>query len=76
MMILLCKLAIKSEGTVFPPTLDNEITTKLLSFSIISFLKEKPDIWCSDYFKRTSVLHRGHGSNTSHTSKKPTNINV
>ena len=62
MMILLCKLAIKSEGT----RLDNEITAKLLLFSIISFLTKKLNILCSDIFKWTSVLHRGHGSNTNH----------
>ena len=66
MMILLCKLAIKSEGTPFSPTLDNEITTKLLLFSIISFLTEKLNILCSDIFKWASVLHKGHGSNTCH----------
>ena len=65
MMILLCKMAIKSEGIRFRPTLDNEITTKLLLFSIISFLTEKLNIVCSDIFKWTSVLHRGHGSNTN-----------
>ena len=36
-MILLCELAIKSEGTRFLLTLDNKVTTKLLSFSIIFF---------------------------------------
>ena len=50
----------------FSPTLDNEITTRLLSFSIIFFFTEKLSIFCSDMFKWTSVLHRGHGSNTSH----------
>ena len=44
MMILLCKLAIKSEATRFrllwSSTLDNEISTALLVFSIISFLTE------------------------------------
>ena len=45
--------------------MDNEITTKLLSFSIIFFLTEKVNILCSDMFKWSSVLH-SHGSNTSH----------
>ena len=50
------------------PTLNNEITTKLLLFSTIDFLTEKLNILCLDTFKWTSVLHRGHGSNTSHHS--------
>ena len=62
MMILLCRLAIKSEFRMsFSPTLDNEITTKLLLFSIFSFLAEKLNISCSDIFKWTSVLHRAMG---------------
>ena len=48
----------------FSPTLDNEITTKPLSFSIIFF--SLLHILCLDIFKWTSVLRRGHGSNTSH----------
>ena len=40
MMIQLRKLAVKSEGTPCWPTLDNEITTHLLRFSIISSLNE------------------------------------
>ena len=70
MMILLCKLAIKSESNSFSPTLDNEITTKLLLFLIISVLTEKLNILCLDIFKWTAVLHRGHGSNTSHLNSK------
>ena len=62
MVILLCELAIKSEG----PTLDNEVTIKLISFSIILFFSEKLNFLCLGMFKRTSVLDRGHGSNTSH----------
>ena len=39
-MILLCELAIKYERTCFLPTLDNEITAQLLSFSLfLSLLK-------------------------------------
>ena len=51
MMILLSKLAIKSEGT----RLDNEITTKLLLSSIISFLTKNLYILCSDIFKWSSI---------------------
>ena len=58
MMILLCKLAIKFEGGRFC----NEITTELLSFSIISFL--------SDILKRNYALHRGHVSNTIHLNRQ------
>ena len=45
-MILLCELAVKSEA--LSTTLDNKITTKLLSFLIISFLTEKLNISCAD----------------------------
>ena len=55
MMILLYELAIKSEGARFVYTLGNKITTKLLSFPIISFLIEKLNISCSDALKWTSV---------------------
>ena len=44
MMILLYRFGRNS----FSPTLDNEITTKLLLFSIISFLTKKVNILCSD----------------------------
>ena len=60
MMILFCELAIKSKDS-FSPTLDNEITAKLLLFSINFFLTEKLNILYSGMFKWTSVLHRGHG---------------
>ena len=73
MMILLCKLVIKSEETCFSPSSDNEMTTKLSLLSIISFLTEKREILCSDIFKWTSVLQRGHGSNTSHFNLKNLN---
>ena len=62
MMILFYKLAINSEGTRFRLL---NITTKLLLFSIISFLTKKVNILCLDIFKWTSVMHRGHGLNTS-----------
>ena len=41
--------------------MDNEITTKLLLFSVISFLTEKLNILYSDMIKCTSVLHRARG---------------
>ena len=56
MMILLCEMAIKSEGVnSSSTTLDNKIATKLLLFLIISFLTEKLKISCSDTFKWTCV---------------------
>ena len=80
MMILLCQLSIKSEGTRFHlGTLDNEITTQLFSFSIISFLTEKFNILCSDIFLWTSVLHRAMGRisvilNDSNLKKPPQGV--
>ena len=48
MMILLCELVIKPERNSFSTTLVNKITSKLLSFLIISFFTEKLNISCSD----------------------------
>ena len=59
MMILLCELAIKSEGIRFSTTLDNEITTKLLSFLIISFLTEKLNIFVVRYLQVDLCLAQG-----------------
>ena len=66
-MILLCTLAIKPEARKsFPPTLNNEITTRLLSFSVIPFLTENLTFWAQISSSGPLFLHRGHDTNTSH----------
>ena len=66
MMILLCELAVKSEGISFSTTLDIKITTKLLSFLIISFLTENLTFRAQMPSSGPVFQHRGHGSNTNH----------